>query len=57
MTEKLAKHLLALKEKHADLDRLIAEEMERPAPDDMKIQEYKKKKLALKQEILKIEES
>ena len=55
MTEKIQKHLAALKEKHANLDRLIAEEMERPAPDDMKIQDYKKKKLLIKEEILKIE--
>ena len=53
--EKLEKHLLALKEKHAEYDRLIAEEGKYPYPDDAKIKEYKKHKLALKQEIEEIE--
>ena len=51
MTEKLQKHLTALKQRHAELDAKIEEEMARPMPDDMKIQEYKKQKLMTKQEI------
>lgn len=51
MTEKLQKHLAALKQRHAELDAKIEEEMARPMPDDMKIQEYKKQKLVTKQEI------
>ena len=51
MTEKTQKHLEALKQRHAELDAKIAEELSRPLPDDMKIQEYKKQKLAVKQEI------
>lgn len=57
MTEKLEKHLTALKAKHAELDMLISEEEKRPQPDDMKVQEYKKQKLKIKQEIEKIEKN
>lgn len=53
--EKLEKHLLSLKEKHAELDIKLSEEELRPLPDSLKIQEYKKQKLAIKQEIEEIE--
>ncbi len=53
--EKIEKHLQALKERHAELDAKIAEENSHPLPDTMKIQEYKKQKLAIKQEIEEIE--
>ena len=53
--EKLQKHLDALKKRHAELDMMITEELARPMPDDMKIQEYKKQKLAIKQEIEEVE--
>lgn len=53
--EKIEKHLAALKAKHADLDAKLAEEEARPLPDTLKIQEYKKQKLAVKQEIEAIE--
>lgn len=53
--EKLEKHLLALKEKHAELDIKLTEEEARPLPDSFKIQDYKKQKLAIKQEIEEIE--
>ena len=54
--EKTQKHLAALRVKHAELDKLIAEENERPHPDDLKINEYKKQKLRFKDEIEQIEE-
>ena len=53
--DKIEKHLKALKDKHADLDAKLAEEEARPLPDSLKIQEYKKQKLAVKQEIEAIE--
>lgn len=53
--EKLEKHLAALKAKHAELDAKLLEEEGRPLPDTLKIQELKKQKLAVKQEIEKIE--
>ncbi len=53
--EKIEKRLNALKEKHAELDAKIAEENTHPLPDAMKIQEYKKQKLVIKQEIEEIE--
>ena len=54
-TEKQDKHLQALKEKHHALDVMIEEEMARPAPNEMSIQEWKKQKLKLKEEIAAIE--
>jgi len=54
-TEKQDKHLEALKEKHHALDLMIEEEMARPAPNDVAIQEWKKQKLKLKEEITAIE--
>lgn len=44
-------HLDELTEKHRQLDLKIAEEMSRPYADDMKIQELKRQKLKLKDEI------
>ena len=55
--EKIEKRLSALKAKHAELDVKIAEESAQPLPDNMKIQEYKKQKLAIKQEIEEIEKN
>ncbi len=54
-TEKIIKHLAALKAKHAELDTLIAEENQRPHPDDIKINDYKRQKLRIKEEISEIE--
>ena len=54
-TEKQDKHLQALKEKHHALDVMIEEEMARPAPNEMSIQEWKKQKLKLKEEIAALE--
>ncbi len=54
-TEKQDKHLKALKEKHHALDVMIDEELARPAPNEMSIQEWKKQKLKLKEEIAEIE--
>lgn len=51
MTERIQKHLDALMARHAELDAKIAEEMARPMPDDLVIQEYKKQKLSVKQEM------
>ncbi len=53
--EKLEKRLEALKEKHAELTAKIAEESSHPSADDMKIQEYKKQKLLVKEEIEEIQ--
>ena len=36
-------HVEALKTKHSDLDKLIAEEESRPHPDDIRITELKRK--------------
>lgn len=53
--EKMEKHLIALKEKHKALETRIEEENARPAPNDAIIQELKKQKLKIKEEIYEIE--
>lgn len=44
-------HLVELSEKHRSLDRKIEEELTRPAADPLKIAEWKRQKLRLKDEI------
>lgn len=44
-------HDSALQLKHAGLERQIAEEMSRPAPDYVTIQNLKKQKLKIKEEL------
>jgi hypothetical protein len=46
-----ASHLSALIEKHAGLERQIQEEQNRPAPDDARIHDLKKRKLQIKDQI------
>lgn len=41
----------SLKQRHAALDRAIVEESERPLPDHISLQELKRQKLQLKDEI------
>ena len=44
-------HVDALNDKHAGLDARLQAEMARPAPDATKVQDIKKQKLKLKEEI------
>jgi hypothetical protein len=44
-------HLEELSEKHRALDRKIEEELARPTSDDLKVAEWKRQKLRLKDEI------
>ncbi|RGP39881.1 hypothetical protein BPTFM16_00156 [Altererythrobacter insulae] len=44
-------HVEALQNKHAGLDAQLREEMNRPAPDTATIQQLKKQKLQIKQEL------
>ena len=44
-------HLSALEAKHAVLDRQIADESHRPAPNQMLIAELKRRKLKVKEEM------
>ena len=46
-------HITALQERHNALDREIAEQERRPSPNDLQIQELKREKLRLKDEIAK----
>jgi hypothetical protein len=45
-------HIDALKAKHAELDRLIAEEESELRPDEARITKLKRQKLRIKDEIL-----
>ncbi|MBP5160993.1 MAG: DUF465 domain-containing protein [Alphaproteobacteria bacterium] len=51
MNEKQEKHLKALKERHQALHAQIEEEEAQVVPNEMLIQELKKQKLKLKDEI------
>lgn len=44
-------HLIALQNKHAGLERRIADEMARPSPDETLVVELKKRKLRIKEEL------
>ena len=46
-----ASHMTALVEKHANLEKMIQEEMNRPAPNDVLLHDLKKRKLAIKDQI------
>ena len=52
--EGLENHLIALKNKHHNLDKIIETLIAEHAPDDI-VSRRKKEKLALKDEIVKIE--
>ena len=47
-------HMSALETKHADLDARIAEENQRPHPDDSLISRLKKEKLRVKEALVGI---
>ncbi len=51
----VAAHLVELSEKHRALDRMIEEELARPYADDLKIQELKRQKLKLKDEMARLQ--
>jgi hypothetical protein len=44
-------HFSALQLKHAGIERQLDQEMSRPMPDDVVIQDLKKRKLRLKEEM------
>ncbi len=46
-----ASHVSTLQFKHAGLERRIEEEMSRPMPDTAAIQELKKRKLRIKEQL------
>ena len=46
-------HLGALELKHAGIERRLHEELSRPLPDEALVQDLKKKKLRIKEQILR----
>lgn len=51
----VAAHLAELSEKHRLLDQKIQEEMARPAADEIRIRQWKREKLRLKDEMTKLQ--
>lgn len=51
----IADQLLELQEEHRDLDQVICHLIENPPPDDLLTRRLKKRKLALKDQILRLE--
>jgi hypothetical protein len=52
----LERRLAALREEHQDLDDAVAALEERPQPDMLQIARLKRRKLALKDEIVRLED-
>jgi hypothetical protein len=50
----LENHLAALEQRHEALDKEIARELLHPATDELKLAEMKRRKLLLKDEIVKL---
>ena len=48
------KHIASLQDKHAELENAIETETSRPLPDEMLIQELKRQKLRIKDEIVRM---
>lgn len=53
--EKLRDHVASLRNEHRDLDDAITALSQRPVPDMLQLQRLKRKKLMLKDEIMKLE--
>ena len=51
----LASHLAELQRKHGDLDRQLDEAMSSPSIDDLEIANLKRRKLAIKDEIERLQ--
>ncbi|OYU36597.1 DUF465 domain-containing protein [Novosphingobium sp. PASSN1] len=49
-------HISALESKHAGLERRIAEERARPAPNDALLKELKRRKLRIKEELAHVQQ-
>ena len=50
----VAEHVDALRSKHAQLKQAVADENQRPHPDEIRLAELKRQKLRLKDEIAKL---
>ncbi|WP_395543091.1 YdcH family protein [Neotabrizicola sp. sgz301269] len=50
----MASHLQELRKKHETLSTMVEEAQRQPATDDLKIAEWKKQKLRLKEEISRL---
>ena len=52
----LASHIAELQKRHGDIERQIDEAMTHPSVDDLEIAELKRRKLAIKDEIVRLED-
>ena len=55
VTMALEQRIESLRKRHAHIETLLQQEENRPAPDIARVQELKKEKLALKDEIARLE--
>ncbi len=53
----LQTHLTELERKHKALEREIQDAMSRPSSDDLRVAELKRRKLLLKDEIIRLKDS
>ena len=53
--QQIKRRLSALKKEHGELDSLLESEQKRPAADLIRVRRLKKRKLALKDEIARLE--
>ncbi len=53
----LQTHLTELERKHKALEREIQDAMSRPSSDDLRVAELKRRKLVLKDEIIRLKDS
>ncbi|PLX34924.1 MAG: hypothetical protein C0605_12140 [Hyphomicrobiales bacterium] len=51
----LQAHIAELEQRHANLEKMIEEELTAPTGDDLKISQLKREKLKLKDEIIRLQ--
>lgn len=52
-----SQRIVSLTEKHRNLDRILHDEQTRPFPDEARIKEIKRRKLALKDQLASLDHS
>ena len=53
--QELRQNLEALQAEHHDMERIIEEEQQKPLPDQIFMQRHKRRKLQIKEQVIKIE--
>lgn len=50
-------HIEALEKKHAELKAVVAAEITRPSPNFVKVTQWKKQKLKIKEELMRLQQN